>query len=462
MFYQRRLYRRLIRRIQKMVFSGILISSLGLTAAADDSLEALKEGVVKIHSHMSEQADETGAGIVVRLDGSIAYILTAYHVVGEAESIEVEFHSDPVRRYEANVHRFDEALDIAVIYVDDERVPSELPTFSIGFAANLKEAAAVTAMGHQPGDLDWQLSPETITNENDPYDPRKFLFTKVGIDRGNSGGPIFMDGTLVGIVISKAPTLAVAVKIDYAMTYLDQWRVPPSQLNRPVFDAEPVDPEDPEPNSDEIAEAAGGVLMFQTKPATTQIFVDNKNMGSTQEGALTLERIDPGKHEVRVSKSGYNSWRDTVEVKENREIMISVELQRKVANSTVFTSPAIGEVILQPIRGAVLRTQASIEAECAKLVQGKMAWDYEGNKRWSDANIKRLCKGTSNASQPPRCFDRAMHGGRHNMGKAAGWTWSTALDLCEGTSDAARTLACFEGRIGRGSDQQAAIKACSK
>ncbi|MEM7584365.1 MAG: trypsin-like peptidase domain-containing protein [Acidobacteriota bacterium] len=437
----------------------LLLGPLSSAAYADNPLVALNDGVVKIHSHMYEQADETGAGIVVRLDSNIVYILTAFHVVEDAEKIEVEFHSDPVRRYEAQVHRFDEALDIAVIYIDDERVPRDLPPLQVGLTAALQEAAEVTAMGHQPGDLDWQLSTETITNENDPYDPRKLLFTKIAIDRGNSGGPLFMDDRLIGIVISKAPTLAVAVKIDYAITYLEQWRVPPSQLIRTTFEADPIvgdSNEDPssgasdghlvekDPQAEESGEeldSRGGVLLFQTTPATAQIFLDDKRVGVTRAGSLTLENITPGPRKVRVSQRGYNPWQDTVEVKENREVMISVHLQREASGSSA--------------------SQAGIESDCFDRVQGKIAWNNQGNTAWSPNNVERLCKGTSNASQPPSCFNRAMHGDI-NPGSGGRWTWSTAIDLCEGTSNARTTLSCFENRIRRGDTQQAAIKACTQ
>ena len=48
---------------------------------------------------------------------------------------------------------------------------------------------------------------------------------------------------------------------------------------------------------------------------------------------------------------------------------------------------------------------------CADLAQGQIAWDYEGNKDWNSDNVQNLCRGTSNPTEPPRCFDRVMHGG---------------------------------------------------
>lgn len=54
---------------------------------------------------------------------------------------------------------------------------------------------------------------------------------------------------------------------------------------------------------------------------------------------------------------------------------------------------------------------AVIEKRCFDLVQGQIAWDYTGNRTWDPNNIQNLCRGTSDASQPPQCFQRVMHGG---------------------------------------------------
>lgn len=54
---------------------------------------------------------------------------------------------------------------------------------------------------------------------------------------------------------------------------------------------------------------------------------------------------------------------------------------------------------------------AVLEKRCFDLVQGQIAWNYSGSRTWSPANIENLCRGTTQSSEPPRCFARAMHGG---------------------------------------------------
>jgi hypothetical protein len=96
---------------------------------------------------------------------------------------------------------------------------------------------------------------------------------------------------------------------------------------------------------------------------------------------------------------------------------------------------------------------------CVNLVQGQIAWNYNGSKTWAADNVANLCRGSSNPTQPPRCFERAMHGGI-NWGGGTQWQWKNASDLCGGTSDASRTITCFQAKIRQGASWQQAIEAC--
>jgi len=99
------------------------------------------------------------------------------------------------------------------------------------------------------------------------------------------------------------------------------------------------------------------------------------------------------------------------------------------------------------------------EAACASDVQGKIAWDYQGTRTWNPSNVQNLCRGTSVASEPGRCFDRAMHGGI-NWGGGTTWQWENALNLCQGTNFADSTIACFQAKIAQGMPWSNAIQQC--
>ncbi len=107
------------------------------------------------------------------------------------------------------------------------------------------------------------------------------------------------------------------------------------------------------------------------------------------------------------------------------------------------------------------RTPRPYRPTCASHVQGKIAWNYKGNKKWAGNNINRLCKGAKYSAEPSRCFNRAMHGGT-SWGRSKKWEWKNAIDLCEGSKNANTTINCFERNIRNRRSWQQAIRTCSK
>jgi|GEM_PF-6222983 len=120
-------------------------------------------------------------------------------------------------------------------------------------------------------------------------------------------------------------------------------------------------------------------------------------------------------------------------------------------------------LILAPFASPEVAAHGStqvIQNNCINNIQGVIAWNYTGNKRWDTGNLKRLCAGTLEASEPGGCFKKIMHGGV-DWGRGTQWTWKNALDLCAGTSNARMTVYCFQGSLGQGNQWARAIKDCS-
>ena len=108
---------------------GWVLLSIGLaaTSGADFDGDRLKALVPKIQVQKPDNVTDTGAGLVVGLspDRKSLFILTAFHVIDEAESIEVVFH-DRLKEFRGLAFkRFDEDLDLAVVEVrlEDEETP---------------------------------------------------------------------------------------------------------------------------------------------------------------------------------------------------------------------------------------------------------------------------------------------------------------------------------------------------
>ena len=104
-------------------------------------------------------------------------------------------------------------------------------------------------------------------------------------------------------------------------------------------------------------------------------------------------------------------------------------------------------------------TQIKPEKVCFRRLQGKIAYNYKGNKRWNPSNIKRLCNNTTRGREPAKCFKRVMHGGIY-WGGSTKWQWKNAIDLCEGTNNARKTIRCFQKRTHVANNWKKAIRAC--
>lgn len=137
-----------------------------------------------------------GSGVIVSKDG---YILTNYHVVGEADEITIETHDE--RQFEAEIVGVDSLSDVAVIKIKEN--VNDLPVAYLGNSDKLRPGDWVMAIGNP-----FNLS-STVTNgivsalgrhQNGISMYQNFIQTDAAINPGNSGGALVnIEGELIGI-----------------------------------------------------------------------------------------------------------------------------------------------------------------------------------------------------------------------------------------------------------------------
>ncbi len=137
-----------------------------------------------------------GSGVIVSKDG---YILTNYHVVGEADEIMVETHDD--REYEAKIIGVDSLSDVAVIKITEK--VNNLPVAYLGDSDKLRPGDWVMAVG-SPFNLSSTVTTGIVsalgrqTGGITMY--QNFIQTDAAINPGNSGGALVnIEGELIGI-----------------------------------------------------------------------------------------------------------------------------------------------------------------------------------------------------------------------------------------------------------------------
>lgn len=148
-----------------------------------------------------EVVPEEGAGSGFVLDHE-GHILTNYHVIAEAERIEVNFGEDTV--YTAKVVGLDRRNDIALLRVD---APVELlQPVELGSSSNLREGQRTIAIGNPFGQFGRTLTTGVISALDrtlEGQDGRTItgvIQTDAAINSGNSGGPLLdSSGRVIGV-----------------------------------------------------------------------------------------------------------------------------------------------------------------------------------------------------------------------------------------------------------------------
>ncbi len=164
-----------------------------------------------------------GSGVIV--DAEKGYILTNWHVVADADEVEVKF--DDGRSLDAEWVRTDRQTDLAIIKVASER----LIAAPLGDSDTVEVGDRVLAIGSPEGLAQTVtagiISAKGRTTGRAGYE--NFLQTDAAINHGNSGGPLVnMRGEVIGIntaIISRTGVnegIGLAIPSNMARTIMDQ------------------------------------------------------------------------------------------------------------------------------------------------------------------------------------------------------------------------------------------------
>ena len=176
-----------------------------------------KRTLPPFHPEIPEDFRGMGSGTIISDDG---YILSNYHVVAEADSIQVTL-SDR-RTYQARVIGFDSLIDIALLKVEEQG----LPTVQLADSDLLQIGDWVLAIGHPLG-MGSTLTHGIVSalgrqagifnprsDEENRYAIESFIQTNAVINPGNSGGPLLdLQGRVVGI------NTAISTRTGYYIGY---------------------------------------------------------------------------------------------------------------------------------------------------------------------------------------------------------------------------------------------------
>jgi len=141
-----------------------------------------------------QPAMAAGSGVIV--DGAKGLVITNFHVVRNAEAVQVTLKDG--RKFAADPVGLDPNLDLAVLRIGAKN----LPTLPLGDSRKLEVGDYVVAIGN-PFGLGQTVTSGIVSATDRPMgegDQRRFIQTDAPINPGNSGGALIdLHGRLVGI-----------------------------------------------------------------------------------------------------------------------------------------------------------------------------------------------------------------------------------------------------------------------
>ncbi len=163
--------------------------------AVMDVVALLEPSVVRIEVYKGGGWYGGGSGVIISNTG---YVLTNYHVIEDATSIEITLMSGIT--YDATVIARNEDRDLAIVKIDSTR--TDFPEAALGSSADVTVGEEVVAIGFSLlFDLEGQATfTQGIVSAVRTLDGYEYVQTDAAINPGNSGGPLVnLKGEVIGI-----------------------------------------------------------------------------------------------------------------------------------------------------------------------------------------------------------------------------------------------------------------------
>ncbi len=183
-------------------------------------IEELKAGVVKIHSEF-EGTRQVGTGIIVQLEEGAAFILTAAHViVGGDVHPNVFFKTRSNRPFPSKFLKADRDLDLAVLLVEGA-LPKDLRIMRLDPFTKIVGGEEITIIGFpRISETSWTVTAGHVAGLN----PSSLVFDGT-VAEGNSGGPLLLDGKVIGLISRIDLKFGYAVPAALVQRALEVWNI---------------------------------------------------------------------------------------------------------------------------------------------------------------------------------------------------------------------------------------------
>ena len=164
----------------------------------------------------------TGSGVVI----ASGLILTGAHIVANSTFLQVQKVADPNKAI-ATIKSICHDCDLALLSIEDEDFMNGIEPAMLGELPDLRDRVSV--VGYPVGGEEISITEGVVSRievQRYSHSQRHFLAVTVdaAINSGNSGGPVFKDGKVVGIAFQKlnnAENIGEMVPVPLVQHFLD-------------------------------------------------------------------------------------------------------------------------------------------------------------------------------------------------------------------------------------------------
>ena len=310
-----------------MFVSCLLMLGVGPTSAeAQMDIGTLKKGVVKITATSSNDR-EIGTGFIAAQGKKHLFIVTASHVVEGKAVIQVTFFTHQEEAFPAKIVKMEggDSKGLALLKVGGD-VPEDVEVLSWDATTQVVGGEEVHLIGFpQIGGNDWAVTKATVSG----LDGSVLKFSG-GVAEGNSGGPLFYQGKVIGVVMEQGQ-FGNAKPAYLAKFTVEHWPGYPRHIVPPT-----------PPSSLPAPERGMATLVIETTPSGAQVFVDDEYMGETSQGPVVVRDLVPDEYDVMVSKNGFRSWARIIDLGsgERRTLKATLQEGQALVVTGVWKNPA--------------------------------------------------------------------------------------------------------------------------
>jgi len=187
------------------------------------AVDDLKNSVVKITAHVEGQQPKVGTGFIVRVDKNAAYIVTAAHVVEGDPKPTVTFFPLAQQPFAAQVIGIEggDLNGLAALRVAGP-IPEGVAALALDLTTKVAGGEAVTFIGFPRALPPWTVSTGSLSGLKGPT-----LAFQALVEEGHSGGPLLLNGGVIGVVSDARERLGYAVPASILSVALTGWHIEP-------------------------------------------------------------------------------------------------------------------------------------------------------------------------------------------------------------------------------------------